>query len=154
MNELLNRARSGESQQTAQNEQQADSARYLNELNTVSRIHFPNYPRILRNPSKWLETFVNSETSRIQVVASGVQQLCEELGCSNEHTQPGVYSDVGRKTGLLVDIRQLLVENKNRDQHIEVLQAAVNGLVDGVHEDVRQNAEARNAMSKSLCPQS
>ena len=85
------------------------------------------------------------------MVASGVQQLCEELGCSNERLQlPGVYSDVGDKKGLLADIRQLLVENKNRDQHIEVLQAAVNGLVDVVHEDVRQNAEARDAMSESL----
>jgi len=87
------------------------------------------------------------------MVALDVQRLCDELGCSNELAKsPGVHADVGHKSGLLTDIRQLLLENKTKDQHIEVLHAAVNGLVDVVHEDVRQNAEARDAMSKSLPP--
>jgi len=99
---------------------------------------------------QWLETFVNSETSQIQMVALSVQRLCDELGCSNEHPKlPGVLADVGRKSGILADIQQLLLENKNRDQHIEALRAAVNGLTDVVHKDIRQNAEARNVMSKS-----
>lgn len=85
------------------------------------------------------------------MVALGVQRLCEELGCNNEHPKsPGVLADVGGKSGILADVQQLLLENKNRDQHIGALRAAVNGLADVVHEDVRQNTEARNAMSKSF----
>jgi hypothetical protein len=150
MNELLSRVRNGEHQQSVQNEQQADSARYLNDLNTVSPMRTTDCFRVLNDSPKWLETFVNGRTSQIQVVAAGVQQLCEELGCNERKQAPGVYSDVGRNTGLLAEIRQLLGENKNRDQNIEGLQVAVNGLVDVVHEDVRQNTEARNAASKSL----
>jgi hypothetical protein len=72
------------------------------------------------------------------------------VAAMSTRSQPGVLADVGRKSGILADIQQLLLENKNRDQHIGALRAVVNGLVDVVHEDVRQNAEARNAMSKSL----
>jgi hypothetical protein len=43
VNELLSRARSGEAQQSAQSEQQADNNRYLNELNAVSHIHLMDY---------------------------------------------------------------------------------------------------------------
>ncbi|KAG5639126.1 hypothetical protein H0H81_006715 [Sphagnurus paluster] len=49
-------------QQTLQTQQQTDSVRYLNELNS------------------WLETFVNNGTSQIQNLTSGIEQLCQNLG--------------------------------------------------------------------------
>jgi hypothetical protein len=85
------------------------------------------------------------------MVESGIQRLFEELGCSDEQAQsPIVHSDLGCKGGLLADMRQLLEGNKHRDQHIEALHAAVNGLVNVVHEDVRQNTEARSSMGMHL----
>ncbi|KAI0085181.1 hypothetical protein BDY19DRAFT_897093 [Irpex rosettiformis] len=89
-------------------EQQADSARYLNELNT------------------WLETFVNHGTSQIESVAGGMQQLCSELGASKTTRDDG---QVVKNDGLLADIRQMLVENKGRDVNVAALHDSVNGLV-------------------------
>lgn len=43
LNNLLNLAQSQEAQRAIQNEQQADSSRYLNELNAVRHIHFVRF---------------------------------------------------------------------------------------------------------------
>ncbi|KAI0766515.1 hypothetical protein BC629DRAFT_1596351 [Irpex lacteus] len=104
-------------------EQQADSARYLNELNT------------------WLETFVNHGTSQIESVAGGVQQLCNDLGPSDvigEDGQPVQHA------GLLADIRQLLAENKGRDENMTALHGSVGGLMAAVQENLQQGAELRS----------
>lgn len=95
---------------------------------------------------QWLEAFVDGSNSQMQVVASGVEQIREGLGCGQSS---GARLD-RPQSGLVADIQRLLAENKNRDKHMEVLQAAVNGLAEVVHEDVRQNTEARNTMSESI----
>lgn len=107
------------------------------------------FSEILSDSSQWLEIFVNNGASQMQKVASGVQRLHEILGCTSEGAQSLEVSSVGHKNGLVSDIRQLLAENKDRDQRCEILQNAVNHLSDIVEEDIRQNAKAQNPNSES-----
>ncbi|KAJ7218106.1 hypothetical protein GGX14DRAFT_541664 [Mycena pura] len=51
---------------SVQSQQQTDTVRYLNELNS------------------WLEAFVSGGTAQIQVVAANIDKLCKELGCTGE----------------------------------------------------------------------
>ncbi|KAF5321418.1 hypothetical protein D9619_001447 [Psilocybe cf. subviscida] len=81
-------------------QQQADSVRYLNELNT------------------WLEAFVNNGTSQIQGIAMNVDRLCKELGQDDS------------QQSLVTDIRQLISGMKARDQNFAALQAAVHSLLE------------------------
>ncbi|KAF8813861.1 hypothetical protein BYT27DRAFT_7180635 [Phlegmacium glaucopus] len=93
-------------------QQQADSVRYLNDLNT------------------WLEAFVNNGTSQIQGLATNIDQLCKELGC-NTQQQSGVPRPPGDgPPTLLTDIRQLVLGMQVRDQNFASLQTAVHGLLD------------------------
>ncbi|OCH92336.1 hypothetical protein OBBRIDRAFT_886367 [Obba rivulosa] len=121
--EILNILQVVQTQWSAQTEQQTDSIRYLNELNS------------------WLEAFVNHGTSQIEGIAAGVQQLCRELG-----TMPTQDGEI-LHTGLLSDIRTFLAENRAREDNSASLQSSVNGLIAAVHEDLRTNAEARNALT-------
>ncbi|THV05003.1 hypothetical protein K435DRAFT_790426, partial [Dendrothele bispora CBS 962.96] len=75
-------------QRALHGQQQADSVRYLNELNS------------------WLESFVQNGTSQIQAMAATLQQICEMLGVAQ--------GNPGQATGLLADVRRIVqfVENK------------------------------------------
>ncbi|KAI0277401.1 hypothetical protein BGY98DRAFT_934432 [Russula aff. rugulosa BPL654] len=121
-------------------EQQAESVRYLNELNT------------------WLETFVNGGTAQIMAIAEDVQKLCKTLGNIDElHGDlegPGdADADAGaghmetRTFTLLQGIRRLAEESKQRDRDSAHLLGTVNGLVAALNEDMRKNAEMRNTYS-------
>lgn len=96
---------------------------------------------------KWLETFVNHGTSQIDNVAAGVQQLCTELGPRQAVDQDG---QPVQQASLLSDIRQLLVENKDREDNVAALHGSVNVLMAAVQDDLRQGAEIRNGLSTSL----
>ncbi|KAJ6499345.1 hypothetical protein C8R45DRAFT_113260 [Mycena sanguinolenta] len=86
-------------QRSVQAHQQTDSVRYLNELNS------------------WLEAFVSGGTAQIQVVAAGVEKLCQQLGCS------------GEKGGdVLAEIRRLLVDSQANDQ-TTLLRTSIDNLV-------------------------
>lgn len=50
--------------------------------------------------------------------------------------------------GLLSDIRQLLADNKGRDDNMAVIHGSVNGLMSAVQENLQQSAELRNAFSE------
>lgn len=92
---------------------------------------------------------MNGGSSQIQVVASGVQRLCQELGCdpsANEHRNIGHGSDA--PNGLIANVRQLLEESKEREEQTMALQASVNGLLAIVREDARQSAKSREKMSQ------
>ncbi|KAI1795657.1 hypothetical protein LXA43DRAFT_881482 [Ganoderma leucocontextum] len=120
-------------QRTAQMEQQTDTVRYLNELNT------------------WLEAFVKHGTSQIEGVAAGIQQLCRDLGPIHD-PQDQVDVPEGEEPpppqgGLLSDIRLLLVQNQEREQNAAGLHQSVNGLLAAVQEDLRKNAEARHLLT-------
>ncbi|KAF7980746.1 hypothetical protein HWV62_36773 [Athelia sp. TMB] len=119
---LLDSAKHSIAHQDAQTQQQLDTTRYLSELNT------------------WLEAFVDGNNSQMQIVASGVEQLREGLGCAQSGLHPNQPP-----SGLMGDIKRLLVDSKNRDKDIETLQVAVNSLTNVVENDVRHNAEARNS---------
>ncbi|GLB37676.1 hypothetical protein LshimejAT787_0407270 [Lyophyllum shimeji] len=86
-------------QQALQAQQQAESVRYLNELNS------------------WLEVFVNNGTSQISNISAGVDQLCRDLG------------SVEGGSSVLADIRQLALATAARDQSSAALQASVDGLL-------------------------
>ncbi|KAJ7072366.1 hypothetical protein C8F01DRAFT_1076413 [Mycena amicta] len=88
------------SQRNVQSQQQTDSVRYLNELNS------------------WLETFVSGGTAQIQVVSANVEKMCQELGCIGETNARG---------NILGDLRNLLATGQMRD-HIEALQHSINNL--------------------------
>ena len=158
---LLNDARE---QRNAQMEQQTDSIRYLNELNTV-RISAHRGLSWLTS-RQWLEAFVQHGTSQIEGVAAGVQHLCRELGPIPELQPPpdseATSGEGGEGEGaeseerqpqptqggsLLTDIRRLLVENQARERSNADMHVAVQGLIAVVQEDMRRNAEARNQMS-------
>ncbi|KAK7676865.1 hypothetical protein QCA50_020201 [Cerrena zonata] len=131
MEEILELLKTEQAQRATQVEQQTDSVRYLNELNT------------------WLEAFVNHGTSQIDTVVSGVHQLCKELGPVTELQNLTPEGEEGgepreHSSSLLSDIRRFLIKNQDREESTAVLQASVNGLVAAVQEDLRRNAEARN----------
>ena len=120
------------------------------------------YPRLTQAALQWLEAFVKHGTSQIEGVAAGVQQLCKDLGPIPElqdappdgaegGDEEGNGGDQkGSGSGLLHDVRQLLVENKEREQSNADMHSAVNGLIAAVQEDMRRNAEARSALSTYL----
>ncbi|KAF6760319.1 hypothetical protein DFP72DRAFT_102701 [Ephemerocybe angulata] len=101
--------------------QQADSVRYLNELNT------------------WLEAFVNSGSSHIQGLAASVDMLCADLGGTG----------AGAAT-LLGDVRQLVLGMKARDQSMASLQAAVNDLVVSVGSEMGRVGGDSNALAQMI----
>lgn len=68
-------------------------------------------------------------------------KMRESLG--NDEVQ---HADVAGAS-LLADIRRLLVENRGREEDTAMLQSSVNGLMAAVQEDLKRNAEARNAIS-------
>ncbi|PPQ68030.1 hypothetical protein CVT25_014491 [Psilocybe cyanescens] len=88
-------------------QQQADSVRYLNELNA------------------WLEAFVNNGTSQIQGISANIDRLCNEIGAGP--VKPGAPA---ARSNLVNDIRQLVEGMKARDQNFAALQAAVHSLLE------------------------
>ncbi|OBZ70805.1 hypothetical protein A0H81_09064 [Grifola frondosa] len=128
ISEVLDLLKDAQVQRSTQSEQQTDSVRYLNELNS------------------WLEAFVNHGTSQIDGMAAGIQQLCRELGPIPELQDPPEEGGATPAESLLTHIRRLLVENRSREEGNATLQASVNGLVAAVQEDLRRNAEARNML--------
>ncbi|KAJ6593858.1 hypothetical protein B0H19DRAFT_37180 [Mycena capillaripes] len=97
LNQILELLREDSLQRSVQTQQQTESVRYLNELNS------------------WLEAFVSGGTAQIQVVAAGVDKLCQELGCSPE------------KGNIIAEIRQLIVDGQVKDQ-TTALQGSINNL--------------------------
>ncbi|KAF9478805.1 hypothetical protein BDN70DRAFT_726008 [Pholiota conissans] len=92
--------------QSLLSQQQADSVRYLNELNS------------------WLEAFVKNGTSQIQGISVNLDRLCGELGFSERTNDPQ------SQPNLVNDIRQLVAGMKARDQNFTSLQAAVHSLLE------------------------
>ncbi|KAI0075117.1 hypothetical protein K474DRAFT_1773484 [Panus rudis PR-1116 ss-1] len=131
LQEILTLLQAEQRQRIAQGEQQADNARYLNELNT------------------WLEAFVRHGSSQIDTMSTDVQQLCKELGPVMElqDSAPEEAGEGQRRGNLLADIRQFLIQCKEREDNTNILQASVNGLMAAVQEDLRRNAEARNTLT-------
>ncbi|KAH9942484.1 uncharacterized protein BXZ73DRAFT_74735 [Epithele typhae] len=140
LEEVLMTLRDAEEQRASQMEQQTDSIRYLNQLNT------------------WLEAFVKHGISQIEGVAGGVQQLCRDLGPVQElqDAPPNDRDDLGdegepklvyESGGLLSDVRKLLVQNMEREQSNVELHASMGGLIAAVQEDMRRNAETRNSLT-------
>ncbi|KAH9951555.1 hypothetical protein B0H21DRAFT_880399 [Amylocystis lapponica] len=125
--EILTLLQGAQSQWDAQSTQQADSIRYLNELNS------------------WLEAFVNHGTSHMENVAAGVQQLCKGLGPLE--IQPPGEDGEAQPGGLLGEVRRLLAETKSRDDNSVALHTSVNGLLGAVQEDLRRNADTRNVLT-------
>ncbi|KAI0317198.1 hypothetical protein OF83DRAFT_1172193 [Amylostereum chailletii] len=133
--EILTLLQNEQNQRVLQMDQQAESVRYLAELNS------------------WLEAFVNNGTAHIQSVAVGVQKLCHELGIPDEAVaqdacaNPGEPRTTGHpsETSLLGNLRSLLVQNEMRERQSAGLQATVQGLTAALHEGMQKNAEMRNA---------
>jgi hypothetical protein len=119
-------------QQATQNDRQADSARYLNELNSVCHHAFyeNSLSRTLINRTayfQWLDTFVKDGTSKIDTVAAAVDRLSTEVS-------PGV-DQFGNPTGTLFDgLQTLLAESRGRDLTISALQASINALFAAINE--------------------
>ncbi|KAJ3533009.1 hypothetical protein NM688_g7344 [Phlebia brevispora] len=132
MQEMLDILKGDQAQRTQQLEQQADNARYLNELNT------------------WLETFVAHGTSQIDTVVAGVQQLCKELGPVPELNQivgPDGQPVQQEGSSLLSDVRRLLIESKDRGDGASMLHESVNGMMAAMQDELRRNAESQNAFT-------
>ncbi|KAF8265235.1 hypothetical protein EI94DRAFT_1804674 [Lactarius quietus] len=112
-------------------EQQAESVRYLNELNS------------------WLEAFVNGSTAQFGAIAEDVQKLCKALGSVEElRDSPEGDANADQTAGtmtLLQNVRKLIADNQRRDRDSTHLLSTMNGLAAALNEDMRKNAEMRNA---------
>jgi hypothetical protein len=82
---------------------------------------------------QWLESFVDHGTSQIQGLATNVEQLCMDLGCTAQ--PPGAL-----RPNLLNDIRQLAHGMQTRDQNLAELHASVNGLLEVISAETRQGS--------------
>ncbi|KAF4567623.1 hypothetical protein EYR40_006624 [Pleurotus pulmonarius] len=130
-------ARSDDPEKHAQLEQlihqQADSVRYLNELNS------------------WLEAFVSNGTTQIQGLAANVEALCQSMGCSTSDARGLPYD------GLREDIHRFILETRARDENVATIhhnmmallneqrQGGVNAphdLIAGIMHQQRQDHEA------------
>ena len=132
-------------QQATQNDRQADSARYLNELNTVRRhiLHEdPSWTLIdCATSFQWLDAFVKEGTSKIDVVAAAVTQLSKDVS-------PGV-DQFGNTAGTLFDgLQILLAESRARDLTISALQASVNTLFAAINERLPSGGTNGSTLSR------
>jgi len=105
---------------------------------------------------KWLETFVNGGTAQIAAIAEDVQKLCTALGNIDELQEGGDAEGNAETSGdrtatftLLQGVRRLAEDSKRRDRDSAHLVSTMNGLVAALNEDMRKNAEMRNAYSKT-----
>ncbi|KAH7927160.1 hypothetical protein BV22DRAFT_1007527, partial [Leucogyrophana mollusca] len=117
---VLDYLKTDEAQRKVQLEQQADSVRYLNELNS------------------WLDAFVNNGTAQIQSVATGVEHLCKQLGCGGTSDEQG--------DGVLGEIRQQLSVWKTHQQNADHLQVSVENLIQAVQGHLTNGAEERTTL--------
>ncbi|KIK90795.1 hypothetical protein PAXRUDRAFT_14144 [Paxillus rubicundulus Ve08.2h10] len=122
---ILDYLQTGEEQRKLQLEQQTDSVRYLNELNS------------------WLDAFVNNGTVHIQSVAANVEQLCALLGLSLEsETADGQPSS----HGILSEIKHLISSIQSKAQGEDLLQVSIGDLMGAVQEHMKNGDERRDAL--------
>ncbi|KAG1839045.1 hypothetical protein DFJ58DRAFT_813212 [Suillus subalutaceus] len=117
---VLDYLNADEEQKKVQLAQQADSVRYLNELNS------------------WLDAFVNQGTTQIQAVATGVEQICNQLGIST--------SEELRSTNLSGQVQQLLEAARSQVYNEDDLRSTVHELIQVVQEHLTHGDEQRKAL--------
>ena len=85
-------------------------------------------------------------------IAEDVQKLCKPLGNIDDlQNDPEGEAGVDQMATLtlLQGIRKLAEDSKRRDRDSAHLVSTMNGLVAALNEDMRKNAEMRNAYSKN-----
>ncbi|KAG2036076.1 hypothetical protein BDR03DRAFT_960707 [Suillus americanus] len=117
---VLDYLNADEEQKKVQLEQQADSVRYLNELNS------------------WLDAFVNKGTTQIQAVATGVEQICKQLGISTSEELPS--------TNLSGQVQQLLEAARSQVHNEGDLRSTVHELIQVVQEHLTHGDEQRKTL--------
>ncbi|KAG1858133.1 hypothetical protein F4604DRAFT_1685009 [Suillus subluteus] len=117
---VLDYLNADEEQKKVQLAQQADSVRYLNELNS------------------WLDAFVNQGTTQIQAVATGVEQICKQLGIST--------SEELRSTNLSGQVQQLLEAARSQVHNEDDLRSTVHELIQVVQEHLTHGDEQPKAL--------
>jgi hypothetical protein len=96
---------------------------------------------------QWLETFVNGGTAQITAIADDIQKLRKALGDIDE-LPDGPEGDASATSTLLQSMRRLDADSQRRDRDSAHLLGTMNGLAAALSEDMRKNAEMRNAYSK------
>ncbi|THH10651.1 hypothetical protein EW145_g1181 [Phellinidium pouzarii] len=126
--EILTLLRSDGEQKRLHADKQAESVRYLHELNT------------------WLESFVNNGTTQIQSVAQGVERLCRELSPQTdelvqEHPGDiGTLESVGQNPRYLRSmLNDLIAAMKTSDEKSSVLQTLVSEVLETNKESRAEN---------------
>ncbi|KAF8554737.1 hypothetical protein OG21DRAFT_1034271 [Imleria badia] len=122
---ILDHLRMDEEQRKLQVDQQVDSVRYLNELNS------------------WLESFVNGGTVHIQSVAANVEQLCAHLGIPSESDAAGNQPS---NQGMLGEIRHLISSVQTKALGEGQLEASVGELMNVVRDQMKNGTEQRTAL--------
>jgi hypothetical protein len=100
---------------------------------------------------KWLETFVNGGTTQIMAIADDIQKLRKALGDVDELPgRPEEDPSAGQTatSTLLQSMRMLAADSQRRGCDSAHLLSTMNGLVAALNEDMRKNAEMRNAYCK------
>lgn len=88
------------------------------------------------------------------MIAEDVQKLCKALGSVDELRDCPEEGDAtadptARTMTLLQSVRKLIADNQGRDRDSAHLLTTMNGLAAALNEDMRKNAEMRNAYSMS-----
>ncbi|KAG0707341.1 hypothetical protein DFH29DRAFT_796875 [Suillus ampliporus] len=117
---VLDYLNADEEQKKVQLEQQADSVRYLNELNS------------------WLDAFVNNGTTQIQAVATGVEHICKQLGINPSEEPSG--------NNLTGQVQQLMEAAQNQAHNEDNLRSIVHELIQVVQEHLTHGDEQRRAL--------
>ncbi|KAF8894104.1 hypothetical protein BD779DRAFT_1798013 [Infundibulicybe gibba] len=120
LEELTGILKAEHQQRELQTQQQADSVRYLNELNTAGRF--------------WLESFVNNGISQIQTLSAGIEEFRKELGCSNGLPNGG--EDV------LAEIQNQISQINRGHQSLATLQPSVDRLLGFLNTETRTSLTA------------
>ncbi|KAI5123915.1 hypothetical protein M0805_006333 [Coniferiporia weirii] len=134
LTEVLELLKNDEEQKKLRTEQQAESIRYLHELNT------------------WLQSFVDNGTAQIQSVAQGVEHLCRELS-------PQIQTDVGSSVlknsvgakqkhgGLRSELSDLITSVKAGEEKSSSLQTL---LTEVLEENRGRNAEIKTFHTETV----
>lgn len=87
---------------------------------------------------QWLDAFVSTGTTQIQVVATGVEQICKQLGIST--------SEELSSTNLSGQVQQLLEAARSQVHNEEDLRSTVHELIQVVQEHLTHGDERRKAL--------
>ncbi|VDB95300.1 unnamed protein product [Peniophora sp. CBMAI 1063] len=126
--EILDLVRAGDEHRSLQASQGVENARYLAELNS------------------WLEAFVNHGSSHLQGISDAVNTITQEIGPLPVDETSDDLPTAARPT-VLSSLQELISRSRAQEQENATRREELDALISAMHEEMRLNAEMRNACS-------